>query len=109
MVEDWNSTFTTVLSRYPAMDERIYLVFGDDPVPGADGRTSYDGRYRFGYLRTGKYRVYAYSDRFATSGNTSNQEPVWIDFELESRRDTKNIGHPLDQEIKRPIRLESKR
>ena len=89
MVEDWNSTFTTVLSRYPAMDERIYLVFGDDPVPGTDSRTSYDGSFRFGYLRTGKYRVYTYSDRFPTSGNTSNQEPVWIDFELGSRREQK--------------------
>ena len=91
MVEDWNSTFTTVLSRYPAMDERIYLVFGDDPVPGMDSRTSYDGRYRFGYLRTGRYKVYTYSDRFPTSGNTSNQEPVWLDFELGSRRDQKTL------------------
>jgi hypothetical protein len=87
MVEDWNSTFTTVLSRYPAMDERIYLVYGDDPVPGTDLRTSYNGAYRFSYLRTGHYRVYTYSDRFPTSGNTSNQEAVWLDVEIQSRRE----------------------
>ncbi|MFM7289041.1 MAG: hypothetical protein ACKO18_06645 [Bacteroidota bacterium] len=87
MVEDWNSTFTTILSRYPAMDERIYLVYGDDPVPGTDLRTSYNGAYRFSYLHTGRYRVYTYSDRFPTSGNTSNQEPVWLDVEIQSRRE----------------------
>jgi len=87
MVEDWNSTFTTILSRYPAMDERIYLVYGDDPVPGTDSRTSYNGAYRFPYLQTGRYRVYTYSDRFPTSGNTSNQEPVWRDVEIRSRRE----------------------
>lgn len=87
MVEDWNSTFTTILSRYPAMDERIYLVFGDDPVPGTDVRTSYNGAYRFPYLHAGAYRVYTYSDRFPTSGNTSNQEAVWRDVVIRSRRE----------------------
>lgn len=94
MVEDWNSTFTTILSRYPAMDERIYLVaFADidtlrlNPVAINDVRTVYNGAYRFPYLHTGRYRVYTYSDRFPTSGNTSNQEPVWRDVEIRSRRE----------------------
>lgn len=94
MVEDWNSTFNTILSRYPAMDERIYLVcftsidsLSVDPIPVTDVRTVYNGAYRFPYLHTGRYRVYTYSDRFPTSGNTSNQEPVWRDVEIQSRRE----------------------
>lgn len=86
MVEDWNSTFTSINSTYPAMREDVFLVFGDEPTFGEDVETHFDGTYRFQYLYPGKYTLYAYSDRLATPGNTNTREPVKLSFEITEKR-----------------------
>lgn len=86
MVEDWNSTFTSINSVYPAMREDVYLVFGEEPTFGEDVETHFDGTYRFQYLYPGKYTLYAYSDRLATPGNTNMREPVKLTFEITEKR-----------------------
>jgi hypothetical protein len=86
MVRDWNSSFTLIQDTFPAMDERIYLIYGDEGVPGTDQRTSFDGRYRFDQLHPGHYTVYAYSDRKPTPDNTSSTEPVVLKVHLTDKR-----------------------
>lgn len=86
MVEDWNPTFTSINSVYPAMREDVFLVFGDEPTFGEDVETHFDGTFRFQYLYPGKYTVYAYSDRLATPGNTNMREPVVMSFEITEKR-----------------------
>lgn len=81
-VEDWNASFTAIQSTYPAMDEDVFLVFGDELVVGEDTKTNFNGNYRFKFLYPGKYKLYAYSDRLETVGNTNQQEPVIIEFEI---------------------------
>jgi hypothetical protein len=44
-----------------AAKEDVFLIFGTEGYFGDDIETDKDGRYRFNYLRTGKYVVYAYS------------------------------------------------
>ncbi len=85
-VEDWNAGFTAIQSTYAAMDEDVYLVFGEDITYGADEKTSYNGAYTFKYLYPGKYKVYAYSDRLETAGNTSKTEPILLEFEIKEKR-----------------------
>ena len=86
MVRDWNSSFTLIQDTFPAMDERIYLIYGDEGVPGTDQRTSFDGRYRFDQLHPGHYTVYAYSDRKPTPDNTSSTEAVVLKVHLNDKR-----------------------
>jgi len=89
-VEDWNASFTTIQSTYAAMDEDVYLIFGDELTYGADEKTNYNGAFSFKYLYPGKYKVYAYSDRLETPGNTSKVEPIIIEFEItEKKQDLK--------------------
>ncbi|MCF8256899.1 MAG: hypothetical protein K9J06_05070 [Flavobacteriales bacterium] len=47
--------------QYPAPDERVFIMYNDEPTYKTFVRTSYDGYYIFDRLPIGKYRIYAYS------------------------------------------------
>lgn len=44
-----------------APDIDVYIIYGDQSTIGDRIRTNYDGSYEFKYLRTGSYKIYAYS------------------------------------------------
>lgn len=45
----------------PAAKTDVFIVYGDDSFYGDDVETGPDGFYRFEYLRSGNYTLYAYS------------------------------------------------
>jgi hypothetical protein len=47
---------------YPAVDIRVYIIYGDGQFHDDDTRTGPNGEYRFPWLREGSYRVYAISE-----------------------------------------------
>jgi hypothetical protein len=47
------------LPPYPAPDERVFIVYGQDSVVSDDARTHFSGRYRFDFLRKGLYTLYS--------------------------------------------------
>jgi hypothetical protein len=50
------------LSEYDAMDEDVYIIYGDaDNTYDDKISCSYDGTYRFDYLTPGTYKIYVYS------------------------------------------------
>ncbi len=61
-IRDYNSTFTILQDQFYAMEERVYIIYGDNDFYDDDIRTSYDGTYVFDNLRKGTYSVFAYSD-----------------------------------------------
>jgi len=63
---DYNLEMTNLRATYYAPNERVYLVYGEDSIFSDDTRTSYDGSYRFDYLRPGTYKVFAYSKNLQT-------------------------------------------
>jgi hypothetical protein len=60
-VREYNGNFTYLRGEYYAGDQDVYLVYGNDSVYSDKFTTSYDGTYRFEYLREGSYKVFAYS------------------------------------------------
>ena len=58
---NYNAEFTNLKGIYPAADEDVYLIYGEDRSYSQRVRTSYDGIYEFKYLRPGDYTIYAYS------------------------------------------------
>lgn len=54
----------SVIAEYSAMDERVYIVYGNSETVVADDdtRTSYDGNYEFNFLFPGDYKIYVYSE-----------------------------------------------
>jgi len=60
-VKNYNSTFTLLEGEYAALEEDVYIVYGDHNYFDERTRTNYNGVFRFGNLRKGKYTVYVYS------------------------------------------------
>lgn len=81
-----NQTVDTINSYYRS-DEEVYIVYGDEDNLYDDSyQTSWDGSFRFEYLRKGKYTIFVYSDcESDTSGLSALQQtnPTYAQ-ELES-------------------------
>lgn len=60
-VREYNGNFTYLIGEYYAGDQDVYIIYGNDSVYSDKFTTSYDGTYRFEYLREGSYKVFAYS------------------------------------------------
>jgi hypothetical protein len=60
-VREYNGNFTLMRGEYYAGDQDVYIMYGEDEVYSDKFTTSYDGAYRFDYLREGTYKVFAYS------------------------------------------------
>jgi hypothetical protein len=58
---NYNAEFTNLRGIYPAADEDVYIIYGNDHSYSQRVRTSYEGIYEFKYLRSGDYTIYAYS------------------------------------------------
>lgn len=51
-----------LVNEYYAADEKVYLIYGEGTIQDDDQNTSYEGSYRFQFLRKGDYKIYVYSD-----------------------------------------------
>jgi len=61
ITHNYNAEFTNLKGIYPAADEDVYIIYGNDFSYSERIRTSYEGIYEFKYLRPGDYTIYAYS------------------------------------------------
>jgi len=61
IAHNYNAEFTDLKGIYPAADEDVYIIYGDDRSYGERVRTNYEGIYEFKYMRPGNYTIYAYS------------------------------------------------
>ena len=57
-VKNYDATFTVLTSEYYLPGENVYIIYGDGTEIGNSIKTSYDGSFKFNYLRKGKYKVY---------------------------------------------------
>lgn len=49
--------------KYPAQDEKVYIIYGaDGNLHNDDYRSSFDGSYRFEFLTNGTYQIFAYQE-----------------------------------------------
>jgi hypothetical protein len=61
IAHNYNAEFTNLKGIYPAADEDVFIIYGDDRSFSQRVRTNYNGIYEFKYLRKGDYTIYAYS------------------------------------------------
>lgn len=68
-----------ITGEYYAMDEDVFIAYGDDQTYSDNFNTSYDGSYRFDNLTPGFYAVFSYSDcDTCASGVSAIKETVEI-------------------------------
>lgn len=63
---DYDAEMINLRTQYYAPDEDVYIIYGNDSIISDNTKTSYDGSYRFSYLRPGTYTIFAYSKNIAT-------------------------------------------
>lgn len=54
----YNDDFSLLIYEKPAVDEDVYIVYGDKEELGDRVRTNHMGQFRFNYLYPGDYQVY---------------------------------------------------
>jgi hypothetical protein len=85
----YNDDFSLLIYEQPAVDEEIYIVYGDKRELGDRIRTNHLGQFRFNYLYPGNYQVYFISAD-STSLLNMDMEKLY-EVELE-RGEERNLG-----------------
>ncbi len=90
-VRDYNGSFPFFYETYPAQDEDVYIIYGD-ATAGYDNRTrtSYDGTYRFDFLRKGDYRIFVYTDDTLNIFSLA-QQPVISEVQIDKNKTTVEV------------------
>lgn len=63
---DYDAEMNNLRAQYYAPDEDVYIIYGSDSIFSDRTQTSYDGSYRFEYLRPGAYTIFVYSKNVLT-------------------------------------------
>ncbi|MBL0315663.1 MAG: hypothetical protein IPP69_07725 [Flavobacteriales bacterium] len=51
----------TKTGTFPAADQDVFIIYGDNISPDDRIQTNYDGEYEFMFLRPDKYKIYTFS------------------------------------------------
>jgi hypothetical protein len=74
---------TPIVGTFPAVDEDVYIVYGNHVSPDDRVQTNYNGEFEFLYLRPGKYKVYVISkDTIAPSSWDGSKMTVLREAEI---------------------------
>lgn len=57
-VKNYDASYTILTAEHYLPGETVYIIYGDGTEIGNTVKTSYDGSFKFNYLRKGKYKVY---------------------------------------------------
>jgi hypothetical protein len=95
-----NREYRTVLSnpstameeQLPAMDQEVYIVYGDNISPDDQVVTNYEGAFSFTGLRKGDYTIYTYSqDTAATATAVLSNMAIVAKVKITERDQVKEI------------------
>lgn len=62
----YNDDYSEIVGSEPAVDEEIFILFGNDKAPGERVNTGTSGDFRFDYLYPGSYQIYYRSEDTST-------------------------------------------
>lgn len=80
-VQFFNDDFSLLIHEKPAVDEEVYIVFGNSKELGARVRTNHLGQFRFKYLYPGKYSVFFMSEDSSSSLNMDVEKLYELELE----------------------------
>ncbi|MGB0423482.1 MAG: hypothetical protein ACPGED_04145 [Flavobacteriales bacterium] len=84
---------STLQTTYPAPDQEVFIVYGENTSPDDRIHTNFDGEFEFKFLREGNYTIYTYSKD--TTGNVSvdpNRMAIVQKIEISDRKQTIDAG-----------------
>lgn len=70
VVKTYDKDFRILQDESPAVDEDVFIVFGDENVVGDKTSTNFNGNFEFSFLRQGDYTIfYSSEDSLSPIGN----------------------------------------
>lgn len=57
-VKDYDDSYTILTAEYYLPSETVYIIYGDGTEVANTVKTSYDGSFKFNYLRKGTYKIF---------------------------------------------------
>jgi hypothetical protein len=82
-IKEYNAS-GILINEYYAPDEDVFIIYGEDTVFDDATKTSYEGTYKFTFLRKGAYQIFAYSDCLTCAGFT---EVKIVDVEISNNHE----------------------
>ncbi|MCP4311313.1 MAG: hypothetical protein GY790_08630 [Bacteroidetes bacterium] len=77
----YNDDFSDLIRTSPAIDEEVFVIFGNDYTPGERVNTGSSGDFRFDYLYPGIYHVY-----YRTLDSTKTPDDEWAVIRVDLER-----------------------
>ena len=84
-VKNYDAFFTNITSQYYLPSETVYIIYGDGTEIGESVKTSYDGSFKFNYLRKGTYKVYVIG-KDSSSSPKGNPKEVLVKTEITKKK-----------------------
>ncbi len=90
-VKNYDAYFSILNSQYYLPGETVYIIYGDGTEIGNTVKTSYDGSFKFNYLRKGKYKVYVLG-KDSSSANRSNPKAELREITITEKKQKEVLG-----------------
>lgn len=92
ILERTYTAFPSIYSDKAAIEKDVYIIYGDENTTFDDRtRTSFDGTYKFQFLRKGKYKIFVYSEDTILT-NFGKDVPIFMDAEIKKNRSEVNVA-----------------
>ncbi len=80
MEQFYNDDFSNHLYERPAVDEEIFMLYGDNGEVGSSTETAMNGEFRFKYLYPGSYTVYFQTEDSASAIGEDTEKVVQVEL-----------------------------
>ena len=85
------TVFPSIFTDKPAQDKDVFIIYGDDNTSIDDRtRTSFDGSFKFEFLRKGKYKIFVYTEDTVLT-NFGNNKEILLNAEITKNRSEVNL------------------
>ncbi|MFN0187870.1 MAG: hypothetical protein ACKVQV_04155 [Bacteroidia bacterium] len=92
ILERTYTAFPTIYSDKASLEKDVYIIYGDDNSTFDDRtRTSFDGSFKFEFLRKGKYRIFVYTEDTVLT-NFGKEVPIFMEAEIKKNRSEVNLS-----------------
>jgi len=80
MEQFYNDDYSDLLYEKPAVDEEIFVLYGDNGEVGSSTETAMNGEFRFKYLYPGSYTVYFQTEDSTAAFGEDTEKVVQVDL-----------------------------
>ena len=81
----YDKAFTQRITEHYLTGENVYIVYGNDTEIGNSVKTSYDGSFKFNFLRKGKYKIFVNGVDSTQKGKSTPKE-VQVDVTISGKK-----------------------